>query len=471
MRKPSIDLPDQMPEKRRTALVEGQRVGVEEITVELEVVTPILGGGTKTRDVDSVDIIRVPTIRGHLRFWWRALYGQNYDSPRELYAAEKRLWGGTTDDRDDGGGGRSLVDVAVRVSGEGSLCTDKELKVPQDEMYAMWPAREEKKGRDITKPAAPYREAGTRFTLAITCPTGADRQTNGTYQDQVLGALKAWILFGGYGSRTRRGLGSLRVLGADADRWLPRPDLDLRAELARLFGKDVFALPAQVPERSDLPLLMGAELLVGPNATPHDKAWARSIGWLRVFRQGVGPDEDDARTPGQRPRPGASRWPEADKVRQLSGDPDRWAHYPQHNSAMAWPRAGFGLPINARFAPPSGYGTEPSEFELRWRDRHEHDRLASPLIVKALPLADGTARACALWLYRGYPANSVVTLRESDRRARDSGAPFDLLEAPGDTARFAPLRDYGLPTGHNLRDAFFRWLEDRGEASIVIRGA
>ncbi|HAZ63134.1 MAG TPA: type III-B CRISPR module RAMP protein Cmr1, partial [Armatimonadetes bacterium] len=113
-----------MPERRRTALVDGQRVGVEEITVELEVVTPILGGGTKTRDVDEVDIIRVPTIRGHLRFWWRALYGQNYDSPRALYAAEKRLWGGTTDG-DDESGGRSLVEVTVSVDKQRAAAVDE----------------------------------------------------------------------------------------------------------------------------------------------------------------------------------------------------------------------------------------------------------------------------------------------------------------------------------------------------------
>lgn len=51
-----------------------------EIRVPLEVVTPILGGSYKTREVDEVEIIRPASVRGHLRFWWRALYGAHHGS-------------------------------------------------------------------------------------------------------------------------------------------------------------------------------------------------------------------------------------------------------------------------------------------------------------------------------------------------------------------------------------------------------
>lgn len=59
--------------------------------VRVEVVTPILGGGTQLRELDGVDVIRVPTVRGHLRFWWRALYGQHYRTADELYKAESAV--------------------------------------------------------------------------------------------------------------------------------------------------------------------------------------------------------------------------------------------------------------------------------------------------------------------------------------------------------------------------------------------
>ena len=35
------------------------------------------------------------------------------------------------------------------------------------------------------------------------------------------------------------------------------------------------------------------------------------------------------------------------------------------------------------------------------------DRFASPLIVKALPLADNRFVPCALWLNRAYPVGAV----------------------------------------------------------------
>jgi|GEM_PF-3130673 len=58
--------------KRRSVSV---RAGAEtcSFSVTIEVVTPILGGASRTREVDDVDIIRPATVRGHLRFWWRAL--------------------------------------------------------------------------------------------------------------------------------------------------------------------------------------------------------------------------------------------------------------------------------------------------------------------------------------------------------------------------------------------------------------
>ena len=456
MRKPSIDLPDQMPERRRTALVDGQRVGVEEI-------------------------IRVPTIRGHLRFWWRALYGQNYDSPRALYAAEKRLWGGTTDG-DDESGGRSLVEVTVSVDKQRAAAVDEsQIQAYGTDAtpgaYALWPAR----GADGQTPA-PRRTPGQRFELKVCVPAVADDDGAVVIESQVRAAVHAWILFGGYGGRTRRGLGSLRVTSAEAAKWLPQPGEDLRAELARLFGRDVFTLPSPAPARTDLPQLIGAELLVAADPVDNHAAWICALGWLREFRQGDGTTAYDAREPDTGigdPRPHVSRWPEADKLRHLAGMERTSAHKPAHNAAPVWPRAGFGLPIigqwqtTDRFRRKRAY-TEPQPYALKWqtagRDPQMMDRLASPLIVKALPLANGQALPCALWLYRAYP-NGTVRPEMGGMGSASPNAPFDQLVAAGDTARFAPLARRGTPTGHNLRDAFRDWLTTKRKAIVAIPGA
>src|SRR5690606_20083052 len=101
---------------------------------------------------------------------------------------------------------------------------------------------------------------------------------------------------------------------------------------------------------------------------------------------------------------------EADKIRHLTRRTR--GHEPRHNGVPVWPRAGFGLPIVGRFqrqARNGGRLDEPDDFLLLWRrGRENEDRLASPLIVKAVPLAGGTFVPCALWLNRAYPAGSGV---------------------------------------------------------------
>jgi CRISPR-associated protein Cmr1 len=111
---------------------------------------------------------------------------------------------------------------------------------------------------------------------------------------------------------------------------------------------------------------------------------------------------------------------------------------------------------------------EPKDFELRWRSGSiPHERLASPLIVKPMALADGRFTPIALWLFRGYPIGGEVFLllgggsgsREKKEHVPDSDAPFDRLVAPGDRALFAPLG-----RASTLREAFCGWLRDTKRA-------
>src|SRR5437016_5113790 len=80
---------------------------LQPISVTIQVVTPIFGGSADLRQIDDIDIIRVPTIRGHLRFWWRALHG--HSTSRELFAAESRIWGAAAKDRTQ----RSSVELHI----------------------------------------------------------------------------------------------------------------------------------------------------------------------------------------------------------------------------------------------------------------------------------------------------------------------------------------------------------------------
>ena len=463
----------------------------QKITLTLETVTPILGGGTAPRTVDDkVDVVRVPSIRGQLRFWWRALYGHGFADHAEVAKREAEIWGGIARAGGDEGK-RSAVDVTVTVERRSEKDTeDISFKAPA--AYALWPAR---KGKQDSEPA-PRWKPGLRFRLTV--------NVEPAHEEEVRRAIRAWILFGGYGGRTRRGCGSLTVVSDDKHTWLPKEPT--RKELGRLLGSDAFAAVEARAAMPDLPRLRGATLCIGSavsngqgrnDRTRHgqnhndcarngqppkgEAAWLDALRWLKDFRQGAPERKSDdtvgafAREgpPEPSPRPGRSNWPEADKVRRLAPLPrgaTQWAHDPvDHNSTPVWPRASFGLPIVGQFQRNGRDNRryrreEPPDFTLQWREKkgEVRDRLASPLIVKAMALADGSFVPIALWLHRAYPTNGEVVLLFEKGVVAGSAAPFDKLVADGDYAVFAPLNDKP-----SMRDAFIDWLLDpRGQRRV-----
>jgi CRISPR-associated protein Cmr1 len=457
------------PEPRARRLSGGPPMA--SLRVRLRTTTPILGGSSAPRELDKRDPIRAPSIRGHLRFWWRALHAHAYATSAELASRERELWGGVGRDA----GTRSRVELRVAVEPD-SLSEDPSEILPKTQgAYALWVASSQKDRGEGKKPPAPRWKPALGFWLHIRAP--ADRLI------EVEHSLRAWVLWGGYGSRTRRGLGSLTVVD-EREIWLPRQPT--RAEWSRLFpGSPLFgALPPEGARQ--VPLLRGARLVFGTSRRDAEGAWEVALGWLREFRQGEGRFPPGSRmasprkpgdsisevarelTPG---RPGRSYWPEADKVRQLFAHPKgkSWAHVPRsqyRSPAAAWPRAGFGLPLALRFqrsARPTRAGEkglpydEPPDIELKWHDgQGVRERFASPLIVKAMPLADGTFVPIALWLRRAWPSQGRVVLvggKHSPLPGRDASSPFERLLAPGDTALYAPL------LMSNLEEAFLDWVK------------
>jgi CRISPR-associated protein Cmr1 len=457
--------PGGKPPRRRTT------TGKEacEISVRLQVVTPILGGGPRLRDVDYVDVIRVPTVRGHLRFWWRALYGHLYENAADLHKDESALWGRPADEKEKGG--RSEVEIRVDIASKVPPRDRSRVSIGSIDGYALWPARE---------PHADRRPPGTEFTLTIIGPL--------QHKAVLQNSLRAWILFGGYGSRTRRGLGSLTVTASNqieeseqCKKWLPTIEVgddpkDVRKMISACFGSDIF-LPSEEATQmpNSLPRLAGAALLVhlpGPKdpnnrhkqiGFPAMKAWTESLGWLRSFRQGTAGDGARERTASN---PGLSNWPEADKIRHLT---NKKGHKPRHNDKPAFPRAGFGLPIVMKFKP--GAGDPDKQYDILWKSpQGRHERLASPLILKALPLANGRFLPMALWLDRNDPPGSKVYVKGHEHATAD----FDVLVAAGDTARYSgelakALRPRpALPAKSSLRGFFLAYLEGKGVRRIAI---
>jgi CRISPR-associated protein Cmr1 len=335
-----------------------------------------------------------------------------------------------------------------------------DIAMQDPDAYALWPAK-------ATKPPNPQPPAqrvrqDLEFGLVIDYPSSRAAEVTDT--------VRAWVLFGGIGGRTRRGCGTLTITQVarkgnreDIAEWLPADPHVIRPMLQA-------ALDARPAAPAHIPVLSGAWLYVGKPQSALN-AWYEALRWLKEFRQGSGYDAGDrAREPdptGGR-RPSVSNWPEPDKVRRIMGKPSRleWAHAPRHNATPVWPRAGFGLPIVGQFQQRSRTGQrwqelgqfEPNGFEIIWRDGSgEHDRLASPLILKPLALANGQFVPCALWLNRAYPQGKACL-----RGRPDTGAPFDRLVAEGDKALYRPLAE---PT---LRDAFLTWVLRRFGARRIL---
>lgn len=423
--------------------------GGETITLQLKLITPMFGGGYEPRHVDTVCPIRAASIRGHLRFWWRATAGAQYaHDHRRLFEEETKLWGSMEKP--------GKVGLAVECTAQASLQQDNILMQAPD-AYALWPARGT--GGDNPMPPAQRAKQGLQFRMTVTYPADLEKY--------VETALRAWLVFGGIGGRTRRGCGALTVCG-DARGWLPAQGDSqvLKAFLTSL------GVAGPGPRAADVPVLPGSHVYVAQPKQDALQAWYEALKWLREFRQGHDyPKGERAREPDPTGgnRPAVSNWPEADKVRHILGKPGhvRWAHEPRHNATPAWPRAGFGLPIVGQFQQKSRSGRrwqdqgqfEPRGFEIIWRDSGgaEHDRLASPLIIKPVALANGTYVACALWLNRAYPDGEVCL-----RGRRNSGAAFGTVVASGDRVFYSPLN------AASLRDAFFGWVAEEFDARRVL---
>src|SRR5947209_17111313 len=81
------EIPD-CPKKPSPALEAGR-------SYDIELITPMFGGGVETRVNDPSFPIRPTAIRGQLQFWWRATVGSQYATRSELRATQSETWGST----------------------------------------------------------------------------------------------------------------------------------------------------------------------------------------------------------------------------------------------------------------------------------------------------------------------------------------------------------------------------------------
>jgi CRISPR-associated protein Cmr1 len=251
--------------------------------------------------------------------------------------------------------------------------------------YVLFPFQGQppKGGQESQPEQAPDKSIhNASFCLRLRCPE--------SLWPEVEEALWAWVNFGGIGSRTRRGCGALFC------RDFAPPTTEGLAEWYKRF------VPASTPTRR-WPTLPQFPLT---RAEPQEPlmVWNRLIGLYRCFRQG----EDLARNPG----PGRSPYPEAETIRRITRRRMR-KHEPQKDMPDGFPRAELGMPIVFHFKD-EDKGEPPTTTLYPFVEGRTAERMASPLILKPLALAQG--KAIPLILCLSTPGILAVELQDEKKQ-------------------------------------------------------
>ncbi len=170
------------------------------LTVTLETVTPLFLGGAKPKDEPPE--LRPPAFRGVMRYWWRAALGgvigdRNLEG---LHKLETVVFGSV--------GYGSSVALRLRPVAAGLMSQDEKI-LPHKE-----------------GPRAGSRKAfasNQRFELKMLMPRSED---TGVWE-AASAALRLALTFGGAGLRSRRGLGTLKVIQSSSPALVPLSPVSL----------------------------------------------------------------------------------------------------------------------------------------------------------------------------------------------------------------------------------------------------
>jgi CRISPR-associated protein Cmr1 len=318
-----------------------------------------------------------------------------------------------------------------------------------------------------------YPKAGSAQAKAIQtlfpalARTEQEPEQNITHE--IAAALWAWETFGGLGARTRRGFGALalqswRKDGVEQTIERPANVQDAQGWLERRLNTYVvaYAAPAEVPHLSPT-----TQFRISGQGNSGKVVW-RDLGQkLKKFRQ----RRSDAY--------GRSKWPEPDAVRRLAqtyyqdNDPKKPAHNhgrPVHDPLHieAFPRAAFGLPISFEFHreqtnPQRALTVDPQGKNTLQGDAKEHERFASPLILRPLQCAHDSFVGLAVILEGTHLPPMQITVRrgtvshkESDRIANLTQSEAQAIGKKADIPSLASATTTVTPQAILL--AFLEWL-------------
>jgi CRISPR-associated protein Cmr1 len=340
-----------------------------EKTFDIELITPLYGGGAEAGKNESTFPIRPSSVRGHLRFWWRATRGARFATAEELFEEEEKIWGSTAKPS-----GTTLKVIAPKWE------QSRDYIGPRDdnygfhrygpEGYVLFPAAADTSRHNLVK-------EGLVFKVEISFAQ--------QFEADIRCAVWAWVNFGGIGARTRRGCGALYCKELS-------PEKAAYDSVVRWWKRGIDDYGLQLGAEREWPTLF--QVFTGTSQRDSLQAWQKSVEPMKNFRQGV-QGVGIGRNKGSRDpkRPGRSFWPEPDTLRRAFGK-NNPEHRPDPAMPDGFPRAAFGLPIVFHFA--ASRGDPESELYPKGSTR-----MASPLILRPLRTQDEQKAVPSVVLLRG----------------------------------------------------------------------
>jgi len=232
------------------------------ITLEgkFRIVTPLFMSGADRERAE----LRAASIRGILRFWWRALaLGHCEGSWEDVRKAEFDLFGSSTTGQSRVHLSLSAPDQSEKMQKIGNLLKDSSGNVlGPGARYLGYGVilpldKKDERGKvtnRLGEALRPYLQAPLEGDLRLYLRPTTYRKSSGNLDkkaDLLEGALKAMGLIGGLGSRSRRGFGSFTLLKLKRDGVLkyeaPKNVEDYIASLRSFFQTYVKAIP-EIPD-------------------------------------------------------------------------------------------------------------------------------------------------------------------------------------------------------------------------------
>lgn len=180
------------------------------LKAEFEIVTPVIMGGGKSDQL--VHRLRPPSIKGALRFWWRARHwsrhfhannGDGATALRSLHAEEAELFG-VASGQDQGRQSRVLLQIASRTH-RGQISLEK----PDRNAQAHRDDKDDDGIRYLLGQGLQKRPVGLLGTFDLCIRL--HRSVTDSQIESLTEGLWLFGLLGGLGARSRRGIGSIAL--------------------------------------------------------------------------------------------------------------------------------------------------------------------------------------------------------------------------------------------------------------------